>query len=112
MDAHQVDRAAGQHDRQVAVRHGSSTRTVDIAACAGRCFVTTDARSMARRRSGWSRTASLAPLLDLRCARERDVGLLRTGRDEDCGKGLEVLDELVELGRLQDAVGRGRELVG
>src|SRR5437867_11457110 len=41
-----------------------------------------------------------------------DVGLLRIGGDEDCGEGLEVFDELVELVRLEDVVGRGGELVG
>jgi hypothetical protein len=35
------------------------------------------------------------------------VGLLRTGSNEDCGEGLEVFDELVELARFEDVVGRG-----
>lgn len=41
-----------------------------------------------------------------------DGGLLRTGSDEDCGEGLEVFDELVELVRLENVVGRSGEFVG
>lgn len=41
-----------------------------------------------------------------------DRGLLRTGSDEDRGEGLEVFDELVELGRLENVVGRSGEVVG
>ena len=37
---------------------------------------------------------------------------MRTGSDEDCGKRLEVLDELVELVRHENVVGRSGELVG
>jgi hypothetical protein len=42
------------------------------------------------------------------CAGRAEVGLLRTGGDEDCGEGLEVFDELVELVRVEGVVGRGR----